>query len=279
MKIKIWGVRGSVPVSGKEYIKYGGNTTCLEIRDIKNNLLIVDAGTGIRELGEKIVKEGVREIKIIFTHQHLDHIVGFPFFKPIYDSRNKIVVSGFSFRKSDIKKIFNKIMKPPLFPVKFEEVDSKFEFKCIKKDGCMFNTINVIPIELNHPNGALGYKFIENGKILVFLTDNELFYRYRKGRKFEDYVKFSKNADILIADADYTDEEYSAKKGWGHSTYSQALELAVRAEVKTLCLFHHNQNRTDKDIDRIVDTCRKKIKKTGADIECVAAYEGQVFDL
>ncbi len=279
MKIKFWGVRGSVPVCGKNFIKYGGNTTCIEITDKKGNILIVDCGTGIRNLGKKILKKRIRKIHIIFTHQHWDHVLGFPFFAPIYDKRNQIIITGSSYSTDELKALVSKIMQPPGFPVKFEEIDAKFEFLPMCRDGCFINNIKIIPIELSHPNGGLGYKFIENGKSFVVLTDNELKYTHPGGRSFDEYVSFCEDADVVVCDADYTDEEYKKRRTWGHSTYTQACELAVKANIKTLYLFHHNQDRADKDLDLIVKKCKKILKSTNKKIQCFAAKEGDEIKL
>jgi len=274
MLIKFWGTRGSIPVCGKDFIKYGGSTTCIEIEDKNEDILIVDCGSGVKNLGKEIVKKKIRKIHIVFTHQHWDHILGFPFFAPIYDKRNEIVITGCSFSTDDVRAIVSKIMQPPGFPIKFEEIDAEFKFVPMSREGCTINNIFILPIELSHPNGGLGYKFIENGKTFVFLTDNELGYIHPGGRSLDDYIAFSKEADILVCDADYTDREYKYRRTWGHSTYLQALDLAIKSNVRELYLFHHNQDRTDKEIDKMVSVCDKIIKSKKSKIKCLAAKEG-----
>ncbi|MCX7642040.1 MAG: MBL fold metallo-hydrolase [Elusimicrobiales bacterium] len=279
MKIKFWGTRGSVPVCGKEFLKYGGNTTCLSLTDKDGNMLIIDCGTGIRNLGKEIKDKEFRKIYIIFTHQHWDHVLGFPFFAPIYDKRNEIIMTGCSYSTDDVRAIVSKVMQPPGFPVKFEEIDARFSFITMKKDGIKINDIKIIPIELSHPNGGLGYRFEESDKKIVFLTDNELRYIHPGGRSFNEYVEFAKDCDILIADADYTEEEYEIRKTWGHSSYIDTLELAIKCRTKKLILFHHNQERMDEQIDLIVKKCRRILKKEKINIECFAAQEGNEFNL
>ncbi|MEF3279984.1 MAG: MBL fold metallo-hydrolase [Elusimicrobiota bacterium] len=279
MEIKFWGVRGSIPVCGSQFLKYGGNTTCLEITDKNGDILIIDCGTGVKNLGKEIVRRNIRKIHIVFTHQHWDHILGFPFFAPIYDKRNEIIITGCSYTTDDLRSIVSKIMQPPGFPVKFEEIDAKFSFVPMCKGGCIINNIKIFPIELSHPNGGLGYKFIEEGKTFVFLTDNELKYTHPGGKSFDEYVSFCKDADILVCDADYTDKEYKIRKTWGHSTYKDALELAIKSNVKKLYLFHHNQDRTDKEIDLIVKKCNKFLKKNGYKTKCFASKEGEKIKL
>ncbi|MBP7795362.1 MAG: MBL fold metallo-hydrolase [Elusimicrobiales bacterium] len=279
MKIKFWGTRGSIPVSGREFLKYGGSTTCLEIIDKNNDSIIVDCGTGVKDLGKEFIKKNINKIFIVFTHQHWDHILGFPFFAPIYDDKNEIIITGCSYTTDDVRAIVSKIMQPPGFPVKFEEIDAKFKFMAMEKNGIKINNIEIIPIELSHPNGGFGYKFIEDGKTVVFLTDNELRYTHPGGRSFDEYVEFSRGADLLIADADYTDSEYEYRRTWGHSTWRDALELAISSVVKKLILFHHNQNRTDKQIDIIVNDCNREIRKAGLKIKCFGAMEGKTISI
>lgn len=274
MIVKFWGTRGSIPVCGKKFIKYGGNTTCVSIEDSNGDIVIIDCGTGIRNLGKEIIKKGIKRINIIFTHQHWDHVLGFPFFAPIYDKKTKIILTGCSYAIDDVKSIVSKIMQPPGFPIKFEEIDAVFEFIEMKKEGIRINNLNIKPIELSHPNGGFGYSFKENNKKVVLLTDNELKYVHPGGRDMIDYIEFSKNSDLLIADADYTDEEYEEKRTWGHSSFSHAVELAIKSSVKKLALFHHNQDRTDKEIDNIVKRARNIIKNHTSKIHCFAAYEG-----
>ncbi|MCX7905818.1 MAG: MBL fold metallo-hydrolase [Elusimicrobiales bacterium] len=275
MNVKFWGSRGSIPVCGKKFLKYGGETTCLSLTDKDGNIIVIDAGTGIRNLGKEIENKGIRRIYIVFTHQHLDHILGFPFFTPLYNAKNEIIITGCSYNLDSICKVISEIMKPPIFPVKFEEVYAKISFIAMKKDGIKINNLKIVPIELSHPDGGLGYRFEENNKKIVFLTDNELKYIHPGGRSFDEYVQFAKNCDVLISDADYTEKEYEIKKTWGHSTYIDALELAIKCNAKKFILFHHNQERTDKQIDLIVEKCRKIIYENKIDMKCFAAKAGE----
>jgi phosphoribosyl 1,2-cyclic phosphodiesterase len=278
MIIKIWGARGSIPVCGREFLKYGGSTTCVELIDKKGDNIIIDSGTGINQLGKEMVKKKVRKINMIFTHQHWDHVIGFPFFAPIYQNV-EINVMGGSFSTDEAREIIAKTMQPPGFPVKFEDIEAKFKFSPICRDGCKVGNIKIYPIELSHPNGGLGYRFEEDNKKFVFLTDNELGYVHYGGRSFEDYVSFCHNADLLIHDADYTDEEYNRRKAWGHSTWRQALDLAVKSGVKTLALFHHNQERRDGDIDNIVKMANKIISTKNYKLKVFAVFEKQAIKL
>lgn len=204
-----------------------------------------------------------------------DHIIGFPFFAPIYDKKTHIRVMGCSFSSDPVREIVAKTMQPPGFPVKFEEIAVRFEFDSVCSAGCKIGTLFLKPIELSHPNHGLGYKFTEAGRTFVFLTDNELGFKHPDGMDFADYAKFSEGADLLVHDADYTENEYPRRKTWGHSTYRQAIDLAINAGVKSLGLFHHNQERTDPEMEKILADCRKIIKKAGSKLDCFAVKEGQ----
>ncbi|MEA3307079.1 MAG: MBL fold metallo-hydrolase [Elusimicrobiota bacterium] len=279
MKIKFWGARGSITVCGKDYLKYGGDTTCVEIRSKKGDLIIIDAGTGIRNLGKQLIKEGTKSFNMLFTHSHWDHIMGFPFFAPIYRKSTKIVLRGCSFCAESIKEVLTKTMRPPGFPVKFEEISASFEYRSVPAEKFEIGGIKITPIELSHPNFGLGYRFEEDEKSFVFLTDNELGFSHPGAKKFEDYVAFCAGADLLVHDAEYTEEEYPKKKTWGHSTNKQALNLALKAKVKTLGFTHHNQDRIDIEVDKMVDSCKADSKAEGIDLDCFAVQVGQEIEL
>ena len=270
MIIRCYGARGSIPVSGNDYLKYGGDTTCLEIRSKNDQIIIVDAGSGIRRLGNRLLSEQRFEYNIIFTHSHLEHILGFPFFKPIYNEKAVINMLGCPTTQGDISKLISKAMSAPLFPIQFDQLTAKINYAADCPLSFNIDSIEIYPINLSHPNIGMGYKFVEDDKIFVFLTDNELGYRHRNGRTFDEYAEFAKDADLLIHDAEYTPEEYRLKKGWGHSKYIDALNLSFKAGVKKLGLFHHNQDRSDTEQDMIVQKCRDIIKSKNTDMECFA---------
>ena len=280
MYIRCWGSRGSVPVSGKDYVKYGGDTTCMEIRTGDDDIIIIDAGTGIRRLGNRLIAEKRDEFHLIFTHAHWDHIIGFPFFKPYYAPYAKLRMYRCPFARF-ISPMLSNMMKAPYFPVSYGEAQSEIIYAEDTNCNGAFSIgpVNVEAIRLSHPNTGSGYKFTENGKTFVFLTDNELRHTHPGGLPYEDYVKFAAGADLLIHDAEYTPDEYQNLVQWGHSAYTHALELAMDAGVKTLGLFHLNQDRTDRQIDEIVDKCRAIIAEKGSDLECVAVASNMEFRL
>lgn len=279
MNIKIWGSRGSIPVSGKEYLKYGGDTTCLEIRTKSDDIIVVDAGTGIRRLGNHLKREECRDLNFIFTHAHWDHLMGFPFFKPLFFKSTRIHMHGCPFHSKFVEIILSKLMAPPNFPVKYADVTADLSYL----DACPLEfdigSVTVVPIALSHPNGGSGYKFVEDGRSFVFLTDNELGCIHPGGLPFNDYLEFVGGADLLIHDAEYTPQEYRRSIDWGHSVYTDALDLAQKAGVKKLGLFHLNQERTDRQMDKIVKDCRDRITAKGIKLECVGVASDMVFEL
>jgi len=279
MIIKIWGSRGSIPVSGKEYLKYGGDTTCLEILTKSGETIVIDAGTGIRRLGNKLAEERCYNINFIFTHAHWDHLMGFPYFKPLYFKKSAIRMHRCPFHNEFVETILSKIMAPPNFPVKYSDITARISYLDACPTEFAIGSVTVVPIALSHPNGGSGYKFLEDGKCFAFLTDNELGYIHPGGLGFKDYLKFIEGADLLIHDADYTPEEYKSYIEWGHSVYTDAVDLALQGEVKTLGLFHHNQERTDEDVDKIVKDCRERIDARNGNLECVGVSSEMEFEL
>lgn len=270
MDIKCWGSRGSIPVSGKEYLKYGGDTTCLEIRSESGDIIIVDAGTGVRRLGNLLIEEKRSQYNFIFTHAHWDHVMGFPFFKPLYFNHVELLMHRCPFHSKFVETILSKVMAPPNFPVRYTELKAKIIYEEACPATFEIGPIQITPIPISHPNGGSGYKFVENGKSFVFLTDNELGYIHPGGLQRNAYTEFCTGADLLIHDAEYTRTEYKKTKAWGHSIFTEALDLAFEADVKKLGLFHLNQERSDTAMDKIVESCRHRIVEKGNRLECFA---------
>jgi len=277
MIIKIWGSRGSIPVSGKDYLKYGGDTTCVEIRTQSGDIIIIDAGTGIRRLGNQLADENCFDLNFIFTHAHWDHLMGFPFFKPLYFKESTIRMHRCPFHSKFVETILSKVMAPPNFPVKYSDITARLSYPDACPTEFEIGSVRVVPIALSHPNGGSGYKFIEDGKRFVFLTDNELGYIHPGGLPFKDYLDFSSGADLLLHDAEYSPEEYQKFIDWGHSVYTDALALAQQAAVKKLGLFHLNQERTDREMDKIVEDCRQRIAADGGNLDCVGVAGDMEF--
>lgn len=279
MRIRCYGARGSIPVSGKEFLAYGGDTTCLEIRTKNGKVIIIDAGSGIRRLGNELEGEHEHEFNLLFTHSHWDHILGFPYFKPLYHETTAITLMGCPLAQGSIKKLLSKAMTPPFFPIPFEELKATVNYSGECPKSFRIDSVEIFHITLSHPNTGLGYKFMEDGKTFVFLTDNELAYRHRQGKTLDEYAEFAHGADLLIHDAEFTPQEYEITKTWGHSTYLDALHLALMAQVKRFGIFHHNQDRTDAEQDGIVQRCRKVLAEKDSGLECFALTQSTELHL
>jgi len=277
--IKCWGARGAIPVTGREFIKYGGDTTCFEIRTKNDDIIIIDAGTGIRRLGNQLLAENRSHLNIIFTHAHIDHLWGLPFFKPLYHKGVFINIYGCAFAQKSTREILSKSMSPPYFPINFNDIKAKILYLGACKKKFNLYSFEVTPIKLSHPNKGLGFKFVEDNRSFVFITDNELTYKHSGGLKYEDYLQFSSGADLLIHDGEFTPEEYKTTKKWGHSVYTDALQLALDAKVKRFGLIHHNQDRTDDQLDKIVEECQQIIKAKKSSLKCFAVAADMVMQL
>jgi len=285
LRLRFWGTRGSVPSPGPHTIRYGGNTPCLEVRTETGGLVILDAGTGIRELGQSLLAEtgegGLIEADVLVTHVHWDHIQGFPFFAPIYGSGNCFTISGPRSPDAGLDRVFRDLMAPAVFPVGFESLSSRIAF-CPMGDGerRSGNGYEVQAFAVQHPGGALGYRLSSRsgvGGSFVYISDNELGEHegYASGGGWtEALTEFVRGASILIHDATYTVDEYERHRGWGHSTFDAAVHLALEAEVDELVLFHHRPERSDDELDRCVAACRALVAAQGGTLRVTAAQEG-----
>jgi phosphoribosyl 1,2-cyclic phosphodiesterase len=250
-------------------------------------LIILDGGTGLRELGRSLLgRANGAPIKgdIFLTHAHWDHIQGIPFFGPIFQRGNHFTIWGSHTLETNIDRVVRDQMSPVVFPVTFEELDATIDFSAIvdgKRERRQGFDVQAFPVR--HPGGALGYRFTETGnggQSLVYISDNEL----GSGGKYETPVgwrskllDFVRGAKVLIHDTTYTAEEYDHHRGWGHSTYDDALALAIEAEVEQLVLFHHKPERTDEELDARLAMCREKVKERGVNLEILAAAEGMTL--
>lgn len=266
-------------MSGKEYLVYGGDTVCLEIRTRNDAIIVVDAGTGLRRLGNFLMEEGRYSYDFLFTHAHWDHLMGFPFFKPLYLEDVRIRMHGCPFTQQYVRRLVSRIMAPPNFPVDPSAIRAQMEYGDECPLSFAIDSVTIEPIPLSHPNRGSGYRFIEDGKVFVFLTDNELDHLHPGGLPFEAYRDFSAGADLLIHDAEYTPEEYVRTKGWGHSVYTRTVELALEAGARKLGLYHLNQDRSDQQMDLVVADSSKIVKNKGGRLECFAVAQDMTFTL
>ncbi len=275
MKFKFWGVRGSVATGGNETAKVGGNTTCLEVR-CGNDLLIFDSGTGIRYLGNTLMKELPLRARLFYTHVHWDHIQGLPFFTPLYIPGNEFEIYGGSALPLTIEEALKTQMKAPWFPVKMDIMGASRKFFDLKPgDVVLGKDYQVTLVNQYHPNNSYAYRIDYNGCSIVFATDTE----HHEDRIDEDLLRLSQDADYLIYDCQFTTDEYYGRNGqmprigWGHSTLEEGIKLAQAAEVKKFVLFHHDPSHNDEFIWNLEVEARKIFPN------CVVAYEGLDIDV
>ena len=284
--VRFWGARGSIPTPGQPTRKYGGNTSCVEIR-IGDHLLICDGGTGLRELGEELIQRSTGPIvgHMFFSHTHWDHIQGFPFFSPAYNAENRFHIWGTKGEGERVHRLLSGQMRTEYFPVSFGELSAGIQSETLTPEGTDIDGIMVRFIEQNHPGGSLAFSFEKNGKKVIYATDHELDDLILNKEESEkdpealrqlpdDFVDFCHGADLLIADAQYTDAEYLEKKGWGHSRALTTVDLAVQAGVSTLALFHHDPTQSDRKVDLKVDECRRRAERLAPKLTVFGAREG-----
>ena len=258
MKVKFYGVRGSIPVCGREFERYGGNTTCLRIyREDINRIVIIDAGTGIRNLGKEIINKRLNQhvINILFTHFHWDHIQGFPFFAPAYNRNQKIgiLVMGKERKIKNLKEIFSMQMQKEYFPVELDAMGAQFEFLTYGDKETFYGAnVTAIPQYHKYIGGSYGFRIDDKATSLVFCTDVE----HINGLD-ENIINLARGADLLIHDGQYNAVEYIKHKGWGHSSWEQAAEVAIQAKVKKLIITHHDPDHTDDFLDSMEKECKK----------------------
>lgn len=270
MDIKCWGSRGSISVSGDQYLKYGGDTTCIEITARTGETIIVDAGTGIRCLGKSLIERNIDQYYLLFTHAHWDHIMGIAFFRPLLFSKVKIMIQDRKFAGISTKDVLNEVMKQPFFPIGLKDLNADIKFEKGLNTAFSIGSIAIESIPISHSGGGFGYKFIEGDKSFVFLTDNELGFDHPESVGYDAVLKFVQDVDLLFHDGEYTKDEYKRKIGWGHSSIQDTLEFALKAKVKKLGLFHLNQDRTDDRMDKIIKECQSDLKKRNSALDCFA---------
>jgi phosphoribosyl 1,2-cyclic phosphodiesterase/CheY-like chemotaxis protein len=292
-RIRFWGVRGSIPVPGKSTVRYGGNTSCVEVR-ADDEIIILDAGTGIRLLGLALDKEfGPRSMKLtlLISHTHWDHIQGLPFFSPAYNEKNVIRVLGYEGARAGLATILAGQMETPFFPVSLRELPSHLAIEELKETEFQIGKVEVRSKFANHPGICAGYRLSAGSGSIAYFPDNEpyeplkMHLASRAGISQEEardfataerakMVEFLQGCDFAIMDTQYTDEEYTDHIGWGHSSLSSVVSLALDANVGRLLLFHHDPNHDDEIIDKMVERARELVAKSGKPLEVEAAREG-----
>ena len=286
ISVRFWGVRGSIPIAAREFIGYGGNTPSVEVRfSGLEDIFILDGGTGLRELG-RTLRGGKEPIhgSIFFTHFHWDHIQGLPFFEPAYASRNAFTLLGPAQPTADLLQILGGQMASVYFPVGLDQFDAHLSFQEIGEGTFKVGPVQVDTLSVLHPGRALAYRLTFEGKRIVYCTDNELPLGWKRSggtaaHEVERFLGFFAGADLLIHDAQYTPEELERRRGWGHSAWTDALDLAVDAGVKQLILFHHDPDHADAFLDAVGTAVQQQIADTGSGIACELAREGHAVQI
>lgn len=279
MKVTFYGVRGSIAAPDKNTVKYGGNTSCVFVEPDNDVVLIFDAGTGIRVLGQHLESDN-RDLYLLFSHYHWDHIQGLPFFKPIYQQGREVrLLSNYMNGEGDAASVLDQMIDPH-FPVTSAQLRAKIEVLPFGEQGIVrIGETKVATMPLNHPGGGSAFRVdTENGS-LAYITDNELSPPGEIKTSYADWVEFVGNVDLLIHDAMYLDDELEQIHGWGHSLISQALQLALDADVKRVVLFHHDPSRSDKQLDDILSGSREWMALHSADTEVFVAAEGESYQI
>ncbi|HLJ56698.1 MAG TPA: MBL fold metallo-hydrolase [Chthonomonadaceae bacterium] len=277
MQVTFWGTRGTVPVPGADTVRYGGNTTCISVLTAANELIILDAGTGIRNLGKQIAgQSGLLCATLFLSHSHWDHIQGFPLFAPAYDARFSLTVLGCATHSMSLRSILERQQDSPVFPVPLDALHADIDIGDYCMDWFTHGSVKMRTAPLHHPGGSCGFRIEEQGRALVFMTDNEL---PGPGAEWDRFVAFCGGADLLVHDAQYTDAELDAHRGWGHSSITQAIALANQAGVKRLALFHHDPDRTDDDLEGLVAERESSLHRAGSSLCVIAAAEGETREV
>lgn len=271
MSVRFWGVRGSVPCPGPNTVRYGGQTSCVEVR-CGDQLFVFDTGSGIHQLGGALQKERkAQDVDIFFSHCHIDHVIGLPFFGPLFEEGHRLrLFCGHMKPHGGLKSALARLMSFPLFPIGLEMAKAKLEFHDFEAGETLTPrpgvTIRTAP--LIHPGGATGYRLEYQGQSVVYLTDLELDGKFNPG-----ILALATGASVLIVDATYTDDELPSHAGWGHSSWQQVVRLAKEAKAKTLCLFHHDPDHDDAFMDRIAAASAAALPGT------VVARDGLIISL
>lgn len=285
MFVRFWGTRGSIPTPGPRTRRYGGNTSCVEVR-VDDTLLIFDAGTGMRELGVHLLRTRPRDLTIhlFLSHPHWDHIQGFPFFGPAYVNTTTLYVYG---PKGDDKnyQLLSGQMSNAYFPVRFSDLGANIVSRSFAGASVKAGDVKVTSFGQKHPGGSMGFRVDHGEKAVVFATDSELdqvitdqaLVKRKPDALRElpnDLVEAISGADLLIADAQYTDQEYGTKIGWGHPRATTVVDFAVQGQVRQLALTHHDPMHSDRDVDLMVLECQERAESHGAELEVFGAREG-----
>ena len=289
--VRFWGTRGSIPTPGQGTKRFGGNTSCVELL-IDDVLIICDGGSGLRELGLSLdsQKGAPVEAHMFFSHMHWDHIQGFPFFVPAYSQKSKLYVYEVAKGQRRIKEMLHGQMSSDYFPVQFSDLGAQILSGNLEPGATGIDGVTVRTFEQTHPGRSYAYSFEKGGKKFVYATDNELdltlanreasLEAFHLPRQLPDaFVDFIRDADLLVADGQYTDEEYPAKVGWGHARANTVVDAAIAANVKQCAIYHHDPMHSDSAVDDIIRIGQQRVHARGASVTVFGAREGLALKL
>jgi phosphoribosyl 1,2-cyclic phosphodiesterase/CheY-like chemotaxis protein len=288
-RLKFWGVRGSIPVPGSGTVRFGGNTSCVEVR-AQGEIIILDAGTGLRALGNELTnefKDRPFSLTLLLSHTHWDHIQGLPFFQPMYNPQCHLRILGYEGARKGLVHVLSGQMESPYFPVPFGELPGNIEIEELKEMSFRVGPVLVHSWFANHPGICVGYCLFTGKSSVAFFPDNEprglpransTALAYVKGEE-QKTIEFLHGVDVLILDSQYDAEEYKERAGWGHGCVDDAVELALKAGIKTLYLFHHDPDHDDDKVEAMLAHARKLVSDQKASLQIEAAREGEVVEL
>jgi phosphoribosyl 1,2-cyclic phosphodiesterase len=269
MKAKIWGCRGSLSTPGPSTVRYGGNTSCVEVRTPSGALVVLDAGTGIRNLGTSLAGDGIKELDLVLTHLHLDHIEGLGFFAPLFDPECVVRVWGPRPVDGSLHDLLSTYLSPPFFPVPFENIPAQISFTEVGEESWEVGGLRIASVPVKHPGTTLGYRLSQNGTSLVYIPDNE------PALDRESGLSVAEGADVLFHDAQFTDDEYSTRVGWGHSAVSDYVTYLAEAAPARALMFHHDPSHSDEKLETMLANVREQSGRDDVEL----AHEGFEVDL
>jgi phosphoribosyl 1,2-cyclic phosphodiesterase len=285
MRATIWGCRGSLAAPGPDTVRYGGNTSCVEIRLSDDSVVVLDAGTGIRPLGAKLMREGRPDrIDILLTHLHLDHLEGLGFFAPIWERDAEVHVWGPSSPTKSLGQRISMYLSPPLFPIHLREIPANLIFHDVPAEEWRLGPATVLADLINHPGPTVGFRIREDDRVAAYVPDHEPALGVddlaTASPEWVSGIGVAHGADVLFHDSQYTDEEYETRVGWGHSTFRHAVQFGLLAKVRRFVMFHHDPTHADDQLDEILGLARESWgadADDGATIEM--AHEGQQLEI
>ncbi|MFN2114174.1 MAG: MBL fold metallo-hydrolase [Anaerolineae bacterium] len=261
MRATIWGARGSLPSFGPENTRYGGNTACLEVRGDADELLVVDAGSGIRPLGESLSSD-LRRVNLLLTHLHMDHVLGLGFFAPMYDPDAVVTVWGPGVSPDALRAEINRYLSPPLFPVRLRDLPGSLEFHCVPRGTFEIGPFAIDANYVCHPGPTLGFRISENGASMCFMPDHEPAlgaHEFPDDPQWTSGFDLAQGVDVLLHDTQFSASEYRQHVGWGHSSILDAVQFAAAAGVKRMVTFHHDPSHGDAELDHMIAGARELV--------------------